>query len=262
MAGPTTTTAATNSNSNDSKRRGKKDTKDGDKKEAQPSYTEHLERAQAAVIQNQAGTNTLHGQWRTHLVRMSYMLLVISLHQSQGPTQACLQDIKAVNAYYIKAGNEYGLDNDSNDTIISGYRAILIVLYDGVVSVLGLIMAAALTYFTSLNDPPGNFSSPSYMLAVACVPPIISLHFNRQGRSVGCLDDVVMNQAGGLEPADRLRGFPVVLVFFLVLTVSYWFMDMQMQKHGHNVKMVLELQKDLQEQDKAKKQQVDSKKKK
>jgi hypothetical protein len=263
--------ATTSSSNDDGKRRGKKDNtgnnkkKDtaADKKEA--SFTEHLERAQAAVLQNKISTKTLHSQWRTSLKSMSYLLLIISLHQSQGPTQACLQDIKALNQHYASKVDIY-----SDDKMISGYQAILLVLTDGIVSLLGLIMAASLTYFTSM-DPHGDFTSAAYGMAVACIPPIISLHFNLHDPNrheknpavdnKSCVDAELLHQAG-LEPVDRLRGFPVVLAFFLVLTVSYFFMDLQMQKHSDNVKMVLKLQKDLEDQNKLQQEEKALKKKK
>jgi hypothetical protein len=261
------TMAATTSTSNDAKRRGKKEITGGtnnkkvstsNKKEA--SFNEHLERAQAAVMQNKVATETLHAQWRTSLQRLSFLLVIISLHQSQGPTQACLQDIKALNQHYTLEA-----DSSSDDRMISGYDAFLLVLRDGVVSVMGLVMSASLAYFTSM-DPHGDFTSHAYMMAVACIPPIISLHF-KLGPHEGavddksCLDVELLNQAG-LEPADRLRGFPVVLAFFVVLTVSYFFMDLQMQKHKENAKMVLKLQKDLDDQNKLQQEEKGLKKKK
>jgi hypothetical protein len=259
--------AATTSSSNDGKRRGKKDNTINNKKDSstgkkEASFNEHLERAQSAVLQNKLATETLHGQWRTSLKRMSYMLLIISLHQSQGPTQACLQDIKALNQHY-------SLEMD-NDRMISGYQAILLVLRDGIVSVLGLIMAASLTYFTSM-DPHGDFTSVSYMLAIACIPPIGSLHFNlndpnRKEKNVSfyspsCVDVEQLHQAG-LEPADREHGFPVVLAYFVVLTVSYLFMDLQTQKQRTNNNMVLKLQKDMEDQNQLQQEEKALKKKK
>lgn len=263
--------ATTSTSKDDGKRRGKKEitginnkkkdsTKTSDKKEV--SFNEHLERAESAVMQNKLATETLHSQWRTSLKRMSYMLLIISLHQSQGPTAACLEDIKALNQHY-------SLENAS-DKMISGYAAILLVLKDGIVAVLGLIMAASLTYFTSM-DPHGDFTSVSYMLAVACILPIGSLHFNlndpnRSERNASfynksCVDMELLEEAG-VEPANRLHGFPVVLAFFVVLTVSYLFMDMQMQKQQQNGKMVLKLQKDMEDQNKLQQEEKSLKKKK
>jgi hypothetical protein len=267
--------AATTSTSKDAKRRGKKDitgagtnnkkVSASNKKEA--TFNEHLERAQSSVLQNQLATETLHAQWRTSLQRLSVLLVIISLHQSADTTQACIQDIKALNQYYTLEAVDESISISDDSRMISGYQAILLILRDGIVWVISLIMAASLTYFASM-DPHGDFTSHAYMMAVGCIPPIISLHFNlgpqEEAVDVGrktCLDAELLSQAG-LEPTPKLRGFPVVLAFFVVLTVSYFFMDLQMQKHKENAKMVLKLQKDLDDQNKLQQEEKGLKKKK
>jgi hypothetical protein len=69
-------------------------------------------------------------------------------------------------------------------------------------------------------------------------------------------------EEAGVEPAYRLHGFPVVLAYFLVLTVSYLFMDLQTQKQQQSSKMVLKLQKDMEDQHKLQQEGKGSKKKK
>jgi hypothetical protein len=268
-----TMAATTSTSKDDGKRRGKTDTINNKKKDSsaktahtKANFNEHLERAQSAVLQNKVATETLHAQWRTSLKRMSYMLLIISLHQSQGPTQACLTDIKALNQHY----SSLEMSDDVKDKMISGIQAIVLVLKDSVVAVLGLVMAASLTYFTSM-DPHGDFTSAAYMLAVASVPPIMSLHFNWNNPNrneknesfynKSCVDMELLD-AAGVEPVDRLHGFPVVLAYFVVLTVSYFFMDWQRQKQVQNGKMVLQLQKDMEDQAKLKQEEKGGSKKK
>jgi len=58
------------------------------------SLTDHLDRAEAAVERNHASTLELHGQWRTQLLRMSYLVMVVTLHIAQTPSRACIMDIK------------------------------------------------------------------------------------------------------------------------------------------------------------------------
>lgn len=62
--------------------------------ETKNSLPEQLNRAEAAVVSNQQTALTLHRQWRTHLLRMSYMVILVTLHQAQSPTTACVQEIK------------------------------------------------------------------------------------------------------------------------------------------------------------------------
>lgn len=58
------------------------------------SLEEHLIRAQSAVEQSQVSTLVLHQQWRTQLLRMSYLVMVVTLHIAQTPSSACIKDIK------------------------------------------------------------------------------------------------------------------------------------------------------------------------
>jgi hypothetical protein len=249
-------------------RRGKKDT--GNNEETEANFDAHLERAQSAVLSNKVATETLHAQWRTSLKNMSYLLLIISLHASADPTQACISDIKALNQHYTGLETSDSMDDEMNDQMmISGTQAIVLVLKDGIVAVLGLIMAAALAYFTSM-DPHGDFNSAAYMLAVAAVPPIMSLHFNWNNPNrnepnesfynKSCVDMELLD-AAGVEPANRVHGFPVVLAYFVVLTVSYFFMDWQRQKQVQNGRMVLQLQKDMEHQAKVQAQEEKGSKK-
>ncbi len=66
-------------------------TTDGDEK---ISLTEQLDRAQSAVERNHAATLTLHQQWRTQLLRMSYLVMIVTMHMAQTPSGACIKEIK------------------------------------------------------------------------------------------------------------------------------------------------------------------------
>jgi hypothetical protein len=56
--------------------------------------TEQLARAQSAVERNHASMQTLHSQWRTQLLRMAYLVMVVTLHIAQTPSSTCIKDIK------------------------------------------------------------------------------------------------------------------------------------------------------------------------
>ena len=135
-------------------------------------------------------------------------------------------------------------------------------------------MAASLSFFLTSAKPRANFGSPYYMLASACALPIAGLHFfwrppppaagsQDQDESssatllssyytIGCVDNLLAK--AGLQPIDRIRPFPVVLIFHVVVTVCYMFMQMQMGQHHKNIQMVIKLRQDLEESEAAKKQ--------
>jgi hypothetical protein len=56
--------------------------------------TAQLNRAQEAVERNHAATQTLHVQWRTQLLRMAYLVMIVTLHMAQAPSSTCIKDIK------------------------------------------------------------------------------------------------------------------------------------------------------------------------
>jgi len=57
-------------------------------------WNEPLERARLAVERNHATMQTLHKQWRTQLLRMAYLVIIVTLHIAQTPSSTCIKDIK------------------------------------------------------------------------------------------------------------------------------------------------------------------------
>ena len=55
---------------------------------------EQLDRAEQAVSSNRASVLELHSNWRTSLLRMSYIVIVVTLHQAQMPSADCMKEIK------------------------------------------------------------------------------------------------------------------------------------------------------------------------
>ena len=208
-------------------RRGKKEGNDDD--DASPAaIDEQLARAMATVEQSERQTDALHSQWRTYLLRLSYLLIVISMHQMQEPTGACLKDVKAFNA---RADDEQR---------ISGFQAFVLVAIDALPYILAMVMAAALSFFLVM-EKPGNFSHPRYLLANACLPPLVGMHFMRKDK-LSCLED---EQLTGFDPEPRSRSLPVAVVFHVIVTVCCWFMDSQRRHQETNVRMVQDLYRDL-----------------
>lgn len=55
---------------------------------------DHLNRAEATIERNHAAMLDMHQQWRTQLLRMSYLIIIVTLHIAQTPSAACIKDIK------------------------------------------------------------------------------------------------------------------------------------------------------------------------
>jgi hypothetical protein len=133
---------------------------------------------------------------------------------------------------------------------VNGLQAMVAVIYDSAVEIMGIICAASMAWCLSLPmmDKNADFSSLPYKISTACIPMIASLYFNN--KKVGCLEEEVRQFLE--EPSDQPRGFPVVLIFHIIVTICLWFMHYQVQQHEKNVGMVVKLKKDLEETKKTK----------
>lgn len=194
------------------------------------SLTTHLERAEAAVYMSRESTKLLHGQWRQHLKNLSYLLMILTLHQSQSPVTACLKDIKALN------------EELAEHSRFSAFQAASVILRDSVENICAILMTASLIWFLGM-DPPGDFSSRRYMIANSFIPGILTIHFTQPRWP--CVNDRL--QQVDLEPNPKKDSIPVVLVFHVIVTLSYMFMDWQMRQHEQNVKAVQKLHRELEE---------------
>lgn len=242
------------------------------------SLEEHLIRAQSAVEQSQVSTLVLHQQWRTQLLRMSYLVMVVTLHIAQTPSSACIKDIKKWNLIH-DAPQQSG-------NIISGKAAIVLLLHDSVVELTSIVCATFLVWCLSLPMKGNDFSTIPYRLSCAMIPAILSLHFQRKSShhhdsssndmqetsalSSSCLSASSVVDATTALTLEDLRGddatagplvitrhFPVILVFHMIVSISLWFMQYQNQQHQRNIEMVDKLKQDLLE---AKKAKLDKKK--
>lgn len=209
-------------------RRGKKEADDGTDDPSVP-LEEQIARAQATVLRGEEQASQLHKQWRNYLLRLSYLLVIITMHQIQGPTGACIRDVKAFN----KVASE--------DERISGLGVFGLVIADTVPYIFALIIAGSLSFFLVIEEA-GTFANPRYMLANALLPPMVGMFFMTKDKP-SCLDEDKLVRADVDE--SRTRSLPVVVVFHLIVTVCYWFMDRQRQQQANNKQMIEELRQDL-----------------
>jgi hypothetical protein len=204
---------------------------------------EQLDRALASVHRNQETALTLHYQWRTHLLRMTYIVMIVSFHQVQLPSSACLNEIKQWNEIQKNTTME-GTDN-----VVSGFQAFVAVLNDSIVEVLGIVCCASLLWCLSLPMRNQDFATVPYRLSCTLIPMIVSLYWSNKTKTGGCLNDfdTTTTTTTMIEdmPERTPGGFPVVLVFHLIVSISLWFMKFQYSQHGKNVAMVMKMKKDL-----------------
>lgn len=277
-------------------KRGKRDTNsidsvdtltaDNQIKTQSPSLEDELQRAETALRNNQFKMNSIHKHWKTYLQRLSYMVLLISIHQLRSPTTACLKDAKqfnqALQARMEAVSNTTDVEEDY--TYISGYQVFMLVIVDSMVHLLGIAMAACLSFYLVQQQPDENpnlspaqqeaerrkkkpllFADLRYMLSNACLPPILTLYFTQRQKTitanpnvvVSCLEPQLLEWAK-VVPAERQRSLPVVLIFHAIVTACMWFMDRQQKQATENLQKVDQLRVELQQ---AQKGETKSKKK-
>ena len=75
-------------------RKQKKSSSVNDNNTGAAELNNQLDRAYAAVVKNQFTVQELHKQWRLHLCRLSYLVIVLTFHQCQLPITNCIKQIK------------------------------------------------------------------------------------------------------------------------------------------------------------------------
>jgi hypothetical protein len=209
---------------------------------SQASLEEQVARAELVVHRNKAASDTLHGQWKTHLLHLSFLLSFIGFQQLQTRVSPCLKDIKRFNDH----------QKESMQDGIRSFDALRIVLLDSIQCLAGLAMTFCLICFVSSrrHQSRARFSTSfSYMAANACVPIILALHFRQaqdQSGGMSCVADLLHRVDPAPESVDhRSTPFPVVLIFHVIVTACVWFMDVQALQHEKNIHLVEKLRTDL-----------------
>eukprot|EP00934_Nitzschia_sp_Nitz4_P004458 Nitzschia sp. Nitz4//scaffold27_size158506//34293//35192//NITZ4_002585-RA/size158506-snap-gene-0.196-mRNA-1//1//CDS//3329545443//4448//frame0 len=213
-----------------------------------------LDHAYMAIEKSRFQTRQLHEQWRTYMLRMSYVVLMVMLHQSQTPTTTCIKDIKHWN----------GLETTSEP--IPGSQAMRLVLNSSMVEMLGVLCCACLTWCLSLPLPPSrnDFATLPYQLSCVLIPMIVTLYFTSKSDpqveeadvlSKSCLQflpgatSVFASGSASLldetEAPRPKRTLPVALVFHVIASCCLWFMQYQSRKQDQTLEKVKQLQQDL-----------------
>mmetsp|Transcript_4578 Transcript_4578/g.5962 ORF Transcript_4578/g.5962 Transcript_4578/m.5962 type:complete len:233 (+) Transcript_4578:66-764(+) len=206
---------------------------------------EEITKAINAVTYTKFRTAQLQSQWRDHLLRMSYLVGLIVMHQLSSPVTACIKELKGFDGYQI-----------------SGITALTVLLRDSMVEITNVVIAIFLFRFLTLRDPHGNFQSRSYCVAATLVTFALGMFFNedKELQAQGCvahLGEDISIDAGEAQVVKRQ--FPVSCVFHVIVTGCYWFMKMGMDQCDTNVEAMMKLQKELID---SKSTQKDDKKKK
>jgi hypothetical protein len=132
------------------------------------------------------------------------------------------------------------------DNLVSGFQAFVAVLHDSIVEILGIACCSSLLWCLSLPMRNEDFTTVPYRLSCTLIPMIVSLYWSNKSKTGGCVN-ATLDSTTSIEdlPERTPGGFPVVLVFHLIVSGSLWFMKFQYSQHDKNVAMVMKMKKDL-----------------
>lgn len=228
-----------------------------------------LAQAQAAIQSSQEGIARLHFQWRSHLQRLGYLMIFITLYQIYVPAKSCYTEMTIWNHHHHhqrQLGGE-----------LTEMQIVLIVLSDSIVCILALMVALLLVSFMH-SSQNRTLSNPMYLLSSSFVPVILALWYLQNQLQQQQQQEAVTNEAvpnclatnflfrsdhtmlssfhstiqqegeeNGMKRKRKiLRDLPVVLVFHVLVSICYFFMSHQRAKQTRNLEAIVKLRDELQ----------------
>ena len=239
-----------------------------------------INKALQAVTTTKHKTQILHSQWKNHLLRMSYLVLLLAMHQWSTPVQSCIQDLKSFQLY-----------TDNNNDNYDYYEKMVfmnVILGDSMVEILNFIIAILLFQFLRVTtDNHSNTSTSTttstsftknkyYGLASTMILICLGMFFHNQkhynhnsNSNSGCLMDYAIwtNNESLLQSISlsssssttssstssttsttskvKTHQFPIACIFHIIVSGCYFFMKMNMDQCEVNVEAVKKLQEQL-----------------
>mmetsp|Transcript_19849 Transcript_19849/g.45499 ORF Transcript_19849/g.45499 Transcript_19849/m.45499 type:complete len:248 (-) Transcript_19849:29-772(-) len=197
---------------------------------AEVTPIQQLRDAHARLVLSRERTAELHHSWRNQLLRVSLLVIFISLHQLQSCIGSCLREIK-------------GFNQSTADGKISGARAIQTVFGMYFYEVLGVVISFLLALFLGTRkDSKRDLDHWSYLMCSALVPVCLGFYF--QSQDVGCMEEATP------EEETAKRQFPAVVIYHTITTLAFWFMQSGRDQCENHVKIVEESIRDFVRMDK------------
>ena len=89
-----------------------------DEKDKVMNLMKEVDNAEAQLLQSRFATAQLHVFWRTHLFRMSLLVLAIAFNQCRTPTIECMKNMKVGDTISMKCLPQYTTMNILNIHIV------------------------------------------------------------------------------------------------------------------------------------------------
>jgi hypothetical protein len=216
------------------------------------SLEEQLDRAMIAVTTGHEQTLKLHHAWRSQIQRISILVLVVIMTQVTAPGSLCMSSIRNWNTKMetLQHHHHYNM-NVAAINIISTSQTISLMVKDSIMEGMSFFCSLCLLLWVSTITPAMEFSNLFFRVASTLLPLIVVTY--SQDQTMGCLrhfadDTPFLDNDKEDTEADMVypsRAFPVVLVFYLVVTLSIGAMKIQRTKGEENIQKIQKLQQDL-----------------
>ena len=112
-----------------------------------------------------------------------------------------------------------------------------LLLGHSMIEAMGVIISFLLFKFTSMNNPPGNYTSQPYVAAASLIPFCAGM-FIHSDHSLTCLGE-------NTEREEGKRQIPVSIVFHVIVSLCYWFMKLGKRQCDGQVDAVEKLKKEM-----------------
>lgn len=194
---------------------------DDDKKEM--SAKQKLEQASKTVMETKRKTLELHASWREYLMRVSFLTLMLSMHQMVQPLRFCYKDLR-------------------DSMIPVSWEWVNAMLGESLYECLSMVVACLLLWYLASvpHKKPTTMTETSYATACAMIPMCSYLYFRMKDEVYQC------RALSPEEEAERQKHqFPVALAFHFILTGCLYFMKLGIQNCDEQIEIVKTLRATL-----------------
>jgi hypothetical protein len=223
---------------------------------------EQLRNALLKLEHSAVRMDTLHWQWNNYLILLSLFVLGISLYQLYISGSQCYSDVQFWNG------------NPTSPLVVRPTTAVGMILRYSMLYIISILMIVLLALFLQKklvlhNSNAGEmlplFRHAYFRFAQSCLGPILFLYYNKcmsgkdtKGSSsydiLPCIPKswlALIEKDGNAHPAfvtmSSPQQFPVVVIFFIIASLSIYFMQQQRKQMTHNKNAILTLQTELQQ---------------
>ena len=212
------------------------------------STSQEVSSAMDRIIAVRARTAELYVQWKSQLLRLSFLVAIMAVYQSNKAVQQCIIEVKSM-----------GSGNDSTTTTtIPLIHELHRVLHNFKLEVLNVLLAISLfmTLSQTMNDVNSNVISLSstwawvfhwtFLTSTTLTAAMIGLYLFTG--KIRC--DALMDREQVENITVARQDFPLSAVFYVIVTGVYVFISMGLNKVNRNLILVRTLQKQLEEGEK------------